>query len=50
MKDPKEFENTMKVIVLADSQDAESKIKVEKFDTKDQAQTQAGAMAMAMTL
>ena len=37
MKDPKEFENTMKVIVLADSQEAESKIKVEKFDTKDQA-------------
>lgn len=50
LKDPKDFENTMRVVVMTDPKEEESKIKAEKFDTKDQAQTQSGAMAMAMTL
>lgn len=50
LKDPKDFENTMRVVVMTDAKENESKIKAEKFDTKDQAQTQSGAMAMAMTL
>jgi hypothetical protein len=40
----------MRVVVMTDPKEEESKIKAEKFDTKDQAQTQSGAMAMAMTL
>lgn len=35
---------------MNDPKQSESKIKAEKFDTKDQAQTQTGAMAMALTL
>jgi hypothetical protein len=50
LKDPKEFENTMRVVVMADAKMNEKNIKNEKFDTKDQMQTQSGAMAMAMTL
>jgi hypothetical protein len=50
LKDPRDFENTMRVVVMTDALENESKIKAEKFDTKDQAQTQSGAMAMAMTL
>ena len=48
--DPKEYENTMRVVVMTDSKEPENKIKAEKFNTKDQAQTQSGAMAMALTL
>jgi hypothetical protein len=36
LRDPKEFENTMRVVVMADPKMSESKIKSEKFDTKDQ--------------
>lgn len=50
LKDPASFENTMRVVVMNDPKQSESKIKAEKFDTKDQAQTQTGAMAMALTL
>ena len=50
LKDPATFENTMRVVVMNDAKQSESKIKAEKFDTKDQAQTQTGAMAMALTL
>ena len=39
LKDPKQFENTMRVVVMNDPKQSESKIKAEKFDTKDQAQT-----------
>jgi len=39
LKDPKDFENTMRVVVMTDALENESKIKAEKFDTKDQAQT-----------
>lgn len=35
---------------MNDPKQPESKIKAEKFDTKDSAQTQTGAMAMALTL
>lgn len=37
--EPKEFENTMRVVVMTDPKISESQIKAEKFDTKDQAQT-----------
>ena len=50
LKDPASFENTMRVVVMNDPKQPESKIKAEKFDTKDSAQTQTGAMAMALTL
>ena len=50
LKNPKDFENSMRVVVMADPKENESKIKNEKFDTKNQVQTQSGAMAMAMTL
>ena len=36
LKDPKEFENSMRVVVMADAKMNESKIKNERFDTKDQ--------------
>jgi len=48
LRDPKEFDSTMRVVILP--QKDESKAKMEKFDTKDQTQTQNGALVMAMSL
>lgn len=50
MKNPKEFQDTMKIIVLHDSTTDEKDIKMEKFETKNPTQAKTAAMAMQMTL
>ena len=50
MKNPKDFENTMRVVVFNDPHLKENTIKNEKFDMKDPEQTKTASMAMAMTL
>ena len=48
MKNPKDFENTMRVVTL-DSYD-ENAIKDEKFDTKDNEQARSASLTIATTL
>lgn len=50
LKNPKEFQDTMKIIVLHDAKTAEKDIKMEKFETKNPTQAKTAAMAMQMTL
>jgi len=40
----------MRVVIMTKPDQDEKNIKAERFDTKDQAQTQTASMAMAMTL
>jgi len=49
LKDPKEFDNTIRVVVL-DGPNKEESIKEDKFDTKDQYQTKQASYSMATTL
>ena len=50
LKNPKEFSDLMRVLVLHDSTTPESELKEEKFATKNPAEAQTAAMAMSMTL
>ena len=50
LKNPKEFADTMKIVVLHDQKTDEKQIKMEKFGTKDATQAKTAAMAMQMTL
>ena len=50
LKNPKEFYDSMRVVIMTKPDQDEKNIKAERFDTKDQAQTQTASMAMAMTL
>jgi len=50
LKNPKDFENSMRVVVFNDPKLNEKTIKNERFDTKDPEQTKTASMAMAMTL
>jgi hypothetical protein len=50
LKNPKEFSDSMRVVIMTKPDQDEKNIKAERFDTKDQAQTQTASMAMAMTL
>ena len=49
LKNPKSFENSMTVVTL-ENINKENSIKVERFDTKDNAQTKTASLAMATTL
>jgi len=46
LKDPSEFADTMRIMVLHDTKTPLSDIKMEKFETKDNTQAQTAAMAM----
>lgn len=50
LKDPKEYRDTMKILVLHDAKTDEKNIKMEKFETKNPTQAKTAAMAMQMTL
>lgn len=50
LKNPKDFENSMRVVVFNDPHLNEKTVKNERFDTKDPEQTKTASMAMAMTL
>lgn len=50
LKNPKEFADTMKIMVLHDSATDEKNLKSEKFETKNPTQAKTAAMAMQMTL
>ena len=50
LKNPKEYQDTMRVLVLHDSKTDEKNIKSEKFETKNPTQAKTAAMAMQMTL
>lgn len=50
LKNPNEFSDTMRILVLHDSKTPISEVKMEKFETKDNTQSQTAAMAMQMTL
>ena len=50
LKNPQDFADTMRVLVLHDTKTPISDIKMEKFETKDNTQAQTAAMAMQMTL
>ena len=49
MKDPKEFQNKINLVVLPNPQSLAT-IAVEKFDTSDQKQATTAAQAMQMVL
>lgn len=49
LKNPKEYQDTMRVLVLHDSKTDEKNIKSEKFETKNPTQAKTAAMAMQMT-
>ena len=50
LKNPKEFQDTMKILVLHDQFTDEKNLKMEKFETKNPTQAKTAAMAMQMTL
>lgn len=50
LKSPKEFADTMKILVLHDTKTDEKDLKNENFNTIDPTQAQTAAMAMGMTL
>lgn len=50
LKDPKEFADTMRILVLHDQNTDEKNVKMEKFETKNPTQAKTAAMAMQMTL
>lgn len=50
LKAPKEYTDTMRILVLHDQNTDEKNIKMEKFGTKDPTQAKTAAMAMQMTL
>jgi hypothetical protein len=50
LKSPKEFQDTMKIMVLHDAKTDEKDLKIEKFETKNPTQAKTAAMAMQMTL
>jgi hypothetical protein len=50
LKNPKDYSDTMRVLVLHDSKTPEEQMKAEKFETKNPTQAKTAAMAMQMTL
>lgn len=50
LRSPKEYQDSMKILVLHDAQTDEKNIKMEKFETKNPTQAKTAAMAMQMTL
>ena len=50
LKPPKEYQDTMKIVVLHDQNTDLKNIKMEKFLTKNPTQAKTAAMAMQMTL
>ena len=50
LKNPKEYQDLMRILVLHDVNTPIKDIKSEKFNSKDPAQAQTAAMAMQMTL
>lgn len=50
LKNPKEYADLMRILVLHDSGTDEKNIKMEKFETKNPTQAKTAAMAMQMTL
>lgn len=50
LKPPKEYQDTMRILVLHDTKTEEKQIKSEKFETMNPTQAKTAAMAMQMTL
>ena len=50
LKNPKDYADLMRILVLHDSATDEKNIKMEKFETKNPTQAKTAAMAMQMTL
>ena len=50
LKHPKEYADTMRILVLHDQKTNEKSLKMEKFETKNPTQAKTAAMAMQMTL
>lgn len=50
LKDIKEFKDTMRILVLHDTNTDEKNLKMEKFETSNPQQAKTAAMAMQMTL